>query len=421
MNRMTGLSLSLREARRIALAAQGFGNIRSEGPASRRGLDAMAEGLGALQIDSVNVLARAHLLPGFSRLGRYDIADLHALSYGGNGGKGERNKGRAFFEYWAHEASLLPLDLFPLFRWRMERAARGEGIYNGLARFGRAQRPLIDRILAEVKDRGPLSAGEFSTGEKGGGGWWGWSDTKHAVEWLFWAGELTTATRRGTFERVYDLPERALPKEIVEAPVPAEADAIRALMLRAAKAVGVGTERCLRDYYRLGVADAKRALAELVESGDLLPVTVEGWKSAAYLGKDVAQPRRMTARALLAPFDPLIWQRERTEALFGARIRLEIYTPAHKREHGYYVLPFLLGDGIVARVDLKADRAGKALLVQSAHLETGAKAADVVEPLRSELRLMADWLGLESVTISGKGGLAKALDHADVTSGTAAL
>jgi uncharacterized protein len=408
---MTSLSLSLREARRIALAAQGFGNTRPEGPASRRALRGMAEALGVLQIDSVNVLARAHLLPGFSRLGRYDTGDLHVLSYGGKGSKNSPGAGRAFFEYWAHEASLLPLELYPLFRWRMERAARGERIYTGLARFGREQRGLIDRVLAEVTDRGPLAAGEFSAGEKGGGGWWGWSHTKTAVEWLFWAGALTTATRRGTFERVYDLPERALPKEIVEAPAPAARDAIRELMRRSAKAIGIGAERCLRDYYRLDIADARPALAELVESGEIMPVTVEGWKSRAYLHKDAAQPRRMTARALLAPFDPLIWQRERTEALFGARVRLEIYTPAHKREHGYYVLPFLLGDSIVARVDLKADRKAGILRVLAAHIEPGIVPGRVVEPLCEELHLMAQWLGLGSVAVTSNNSFAALLDR----------
>ncbi len=351
-------TFSLREARRIALGAQGLAGKRDDGPANRRALRAMVEQLGVLQIDSVNVLARAHLLPGFSRLGRYDTGDLHALSYGTKKPKAER----AFFEYWAHEASLLPLALHPLFRWRMARAARGEEVYSGLARFGREQRALIARVLQEVRERGPLAAGEFSTGEKRRRRLVGWSDTKHAVEWLFWAGELTTATRRGTFERVYDLPERALPKPVIDAPTPAEPDAIRELIRRSARAVGIGSERCIRDYYRIGPADAKRAIAELAEAGDLIPVTVEGWRGPVWLVKDAAIPRRATGRALLAPFDPLIWQRERVEALFGARIRLEIYTPAHKREHGYYVLPFCWAiaspPGSISRLTARRKRCG---------------------------------------------------------------
>jgi uncharacterized protein len=395
------VSLSLREARRIALAAQGFGNRRPEGPARRRALRSMIEALGVLQIDSVNVLARAHLLPAFARLGCYEPADLHHLAYAG--------RQRVLFEYWAHEASYLPIALHPFFRWRMRRAAAGRGIYRGLAEFGRNKRVLIERTLREIADRGALAAGEFSAGDKGSGGWWGWSETKHAVEWLFWAGEVTTATRRGTFERVYDLPGRVLPQAIVDAPTPDERDAIRHLVALSAQAQGVATEQDLRDYYRLDVADTKQAIAELVEAGVLMPAKVEGWDRPAFLAREAAQPARMTARALLAPFDPLIWHRDRTEALFGARIRLEIYTPAHKREHGYYVLPFLLGDRIVARLDLKADREGRRLLALASHLEPGAQARQVIGPLAQELRLMAQWLGLPAIAVAPRGDLASAL------------
>jgi uncharacterized protein len=406
---MKANAFSLREARRIALAAQGFGNTRAEGPASKRNLRSMAEALGVLQIDSVNVLARAHLLPGFARLGHYNVDDLHALSYG----TGQSGSGRAFFEYWAHEASLVPLTMQPLLRWRMARAANGQGIYKGLARFGREHQPFLDQVRAELRRRGPLSAAELDIGDKsrsqGKGGWWGWSETKTALEWLFWAGEITTATRRGAFERIYGLTENVLPKSIVDMPTPSEADAIRALVEMSARAMGIGSEPCLRDWYRLDPADSKRAVAELVEEGILLPAKVEGWTEKAFLHKDAKQPRRLTAQALLAPFDPLIWQRERTEGLFGARVRLEIYTPAHKRVHGYYVLPFLLGDRIVARLDLKADRAHATLRVQAAHLEEGEDAARVIEPLRAELHLMRQWLGLEHLAVENKGTLATSL------------
>jgi uncharacterized protein YcaQ len=394
-------TLSLAQARRITLAAQGFGAARRTDIASKRELRRLIERLGVVQIDSVNVLARAHTLPAFSRLGRYRTADLHALSYDG--------RRRALFEYWGHEASLIPVGLQPLLRWRMARAANGEGIYGGLAKFGREQAGFIAEVRAEIADRGPLSSGELSHEHKGEGGWWGWSDSKRALEWLFWSGAVTTRTRRGTFERVYDLTERVLPKAILDAPTPKEADAQRALIRIAAQGLGVATERCLRDYFRLKPKDARPRTAELVEAGELIPVEVKGWDAVAYLAREARRPRRMEARALLAPFDPLIWQRERTENLFGARIRLEIYTPLEKRTHGYYVLPFLLGDRIVARVDLKAERALSTLRVQAAHAEAGIEGKAIAGPLAAELALMADWLGLERVKVERAGDLARAL------------
>lgn len=398
-------SLSLKLARRIAIAAQGFdlaGLERREHHAGeRRHLKRMAEGLGVIQIDSVNVLARAHTLPGFSRLGRYAVADLDALAYSG--------RRRALFEYWGHEASYLPVALQPLFRWRMERARRGEGIYSGLARFGRERQDLIEAVRREIEAEGPKAAGDLSHDHRGEGGWWGWSDGKRAIEWLFWAGIVTTATRRGAFERVYDLTGRVLPQAVLDAPTPSEAEAHRVLVRRSAMALGIATERCLRDYYRLGVAETRQAVAELVEAGDLVPVTVEGFRHPAYLARGARLPRRVQARALLAPFDPLVWQRERTESLFGARIRLEIYVPAERRTHGYYVLPFLLGDRLAARVDLKADRAGSVLVVQAAHLEAGERAGEVAGPLGAELRLMAAWLGLSDVRVQPRGDLAGCL------------
>jgi uncharacterized protein YcaQ len=397
-------NLALAQARRIALAAQGFGAPRSEGEASKREVRRLIERLGAVQIDSVNVLARAHTLPAFSRLGRYRTEDLAALAYGG--------RRRALFEYWGHEASLLPVALQPLLRWRMERAARGEGIYAGLATFGREREALIDEVRREIADRGPLSAGELSHLHKGEGGWWGWSDGKRALEWLFWAGEVTTATRRSTFERVYDLAERVLPRQILRAATPNEADAQRELFRIAARCLGVATERCLRDYFRLGPADAKPRIAELIEAGELIPVAVEGWKAPAYVARGARAPRQMEARALLAPFDPLVWQRERAEALFGVRIRLQLYTPREKRVHGYYVLPFLFGDRIVARVDLKADRPASTLRVQSAHREAGVAPGVIAEPLAAELRLMATWLGLQAIRMERAGDLARELAKA---------
>lgn len=391
-------TLSHKQARRIALAAQGFADRRPAKP-SRRHLTALIERLAVLQIDSVNVVSRSHYLPLFSRLGAYPRDVLEALAWG---------RKPTLFEYWGHEASLMPLDLQPLLRWRMEDARQGVGVWKGVARFLAEHRPFIDKALAAIHERGPLSAGELELGERGQGGWWGWSEAKRATECLFWAGELTTATRRGTFERVYGLPRDVLPEAVWSAPTPSRAEAHRVLLRRAARAMGVATERDLRDYFRMGVADARRGVAELVETGELAPVAVEGWDQPAYLAPDAWRPRRIAANALLSPFDNLIWFRERAERLFDVRIRLEIYTPAHKRTHGYYVLPFLQGEAITARVDLKADRKAGLLRVLSAHREPTANAATPAA-LAGELRLMAGWLGLAGVTVAASGDLSPAL------------
>lgn len=384
------------EARRIALAAQGFAERRPAAVAlkhARRVFDRV----GLIQIDSVNVLVRSHYLPIFSRLGHYehDLLDRHAY----------RGLRRGLFEYWGHEASYMPLDLQPLMRWRMARAERGQGVYKGIAAFGREKRDYIRAVADEIRARGPLGASELSMAGETRGAWWGWSDGKIALEWLFWAGRVTTATRRN-FERVYDLTERVLPRAIVETPTPAEADAQRELMRIAARAMGVATESDLRDYFRLGLLDARNRLAELVEAGELLPVAVKGWRQPAYLHREARLPGRVRAQALLSPFDSLVWERDRAERLFGFRYRLEIYTPAEKRQYGYYVLPFLLGDRLVARVDLKADRAACVLRVHAAHAEAGQKPAIIAEPLAEELRRMALWLGLDGVAMGDGGDLA---------------
>ena len=391
--------LSLPAARRIALAAQGFAEPRPLAP-DRRALGRTLARTQLFQIDSVNVVARAHYLPAFSRLGAYPRDILEEAAWG-------RRSRRTQFEYWAHEASLLPVELQPLLRWRMERAAAGVGTYKQLARFGVERADYVASVLREVEARGPTTAAELE-GSKGAGGWWGWSDAKIAVEWLFWAGRLTTATRRAAFERVYDLPERVLPRATLDTPTPDESDAIRVLLSRSARALGVATAADLRDYFRLSPADADPRIAELVEAGEFLPVKVDGWGPRAFLHRDARRPRRVEARALLAPFDPMVWERSRTERLFGVRVRLEIYTPADKRTHGYYVLPFLLGDTIAARVDLKAERAAGVLRVQAAHAEPGAP-GHTAEVLATELRLMAGWLGLERVEVAPRGDMAAAL------------
>jgi uncharacterized protein YcaQ len=266
-------------------------------------------------------------------------------------------------------------------------------------------------VLEEVREKGPLTAGEIEGDiPKRSGNWgWNWSDVKTALEWLFWSGEVTVARRNGAFARLYDVPGRVLPAEVLAAPTLSVAEAHRELVRVAALALGVAAEPELRDYFRLPLAGARGAIAELVESGELVPVTVEGWTKPAYLAADAKLPRRIDAAALISPFDPLIWQRERTSRLFGMDYRIEIYVPAPQRVHGYYVLPFLLGDRLVARVDLKADRAAGVLRVPAAHLEEFADRDRVADALAAELRRLAGWLGLGSVAEPESGELAKAV------------
>jgi uncharacterized protein YcaQ len=394
-------TLSASQARRIALAAQGFAEARPQAAGERHLLKTI-DRLGLLQIDSVNVVSRTHYLPLFSRLGAYPRALLEEIAWG---------RKPALFEYWMHEASLARMELQPLLRWRMDDARQGVGVWKGVARFLREHQAFIDKALAEIDRRGPMAASELELGVKGAGGWWGWSEGKRALECLFWVGDLTTATRRGTFERVYGVTGKVLPKAVREAPTPPREEAQRQLLRLAARAQGVATERDLRDYFRMGVAETKARLAELVEAGDLVPVTVKGWGAPAYLDPAARRPRKIIANALLSPFDNLIWFRERAERVFGIKVRLEIYTPAHKRVHGYYVLPFLQGEAITARVDLKAERKAGVLVVQSAHEEPGCDDATPVA-LAAELRLMAGWLGLNEVRVEPKGDLAGRLAEA---------
>ncbi len=384
--------LSLPEARRIALAAQGFGEPRPEKVTAARWAKTI-DRLSLHQIDSVNVLVRAHYLPAFSRLGPYDRSLIDTAAWG-------RSKKRRLFEYWAHEASLVPLSLHPLLRWRMARADRGEAGWKSLRLFARERRPEAEVLLNRIRNEGPRAASDLE--EKGGrSGWWEWSDTKRALEWLFWAGHITTATRRGSFERVYDLTERVIPAEVLALPTPDDKGAQCALIERAAQAMGVATEQDLRDYFRLSPSDARQAIESLVEGGVLELVEVPGWARLAYLHCNARKPRRVSARALLAPFDPLVWERSRTLRLFDFHYRIEIYTPADKRRHGYYVLPLLLGDQLVARLDLKADRQAGRLLVHAVHLEPHAP-SDAMDAISEELQALAQWLGLAEVILPSK-------------------
>lgn len=384
--------LSLAEARRIALAAQGFGDRRPEKVTAARWLKTL-DRLSLHQIDSVNVLVRAHYLPAFSRLGPYDRSLIDDAAWG-------RPRKRRLFEYWAHEASLLPLPLHPLLRWRMARADRGEVGWTGLRVFARERRAEAEGFLKRIRNDGPSAASDFED-KRGRSGWWEWGDAKRALEWLFWAGHITTSTRRGSFERVYDLTERVIPPAVLALPAPDERGAHRVLVERSARALGIATGQELRDYFRLGPDDARQAIGSLVEAGALLPVEVPGWAHLAYRHRDARSPRRISARALLAPFDPLVWERSRTLRLFDFHYRIEIYTPADKRQHGYYVLPFLLGDRLVARLDLKADRQGGRLLVHAIHLETHAP-SDAMDAIAEELGALAGWLGLGDIVLPEK-------------------
>lgn len=388
------VELSNAEARRIALDAQGFGTRSRPADVGAVRMRREIGRLGLLQIDSVNVLVRAHYMPLFSRLGPYDRGTLDALAVATS---------KAFFEYWGHEASLLPIDCQPLLRWRMARALRGQGIWRRLEPFAGERRAEADALLARIERDGALAASDVAGG-RAAKGMWVWSSAKHALEWLFWAGLVASTHRRGSFERVYDLPERVLPGAILRRPTPDGVDARRELVARSAKALGVATAHDLRDYFRIAPSDARLPIDQLVEAGTLVPARVRGWRQQAYLHKDARAGRGHQGAALLSPFDPVVWHRPRIERLFGFRYRLEIYTPAHKREHGYYVLPFLLDGALVARVDLKADRKAGALIVQRAHIEPGAPSC-TAERLLAELRSLASWLGLPSVALTPAVGL----------------
>jgi uncharacterized protein YcaQ len=394
-------TLSLSQARRLAIAAQGLDAPPPDKPVTPQAFRKLARRLGALQLDSVNVFVRTHYMPPFSRLGAYDPAILEREAWG---------KKRSLFEFWGHAASLMPVELQPLFRWKMERTKRGKG-QHWLGSFGSDRRKYVDGVLAEIARRGPVTGADFAPQGPRKSGWWEWTDGKRALEWLFWIGEITTSTRRG-FERVYDLTERVIPAEILARPTPSEADAQRELVRLSAQAMGVATVGDPTDYFRIHYqADAKARALELVEAGVLEIVEVPGWRAPVFLAAGARLPRRATGAALLSPFDNLIWRRERTERLFDLRYRIGLYTPAAQREHGYYVYPFLLGDALAAQVDLKADRKAGALMVQAAHMTAGAEQDEVLPALATELRRAAAWQGLGEVRIAKKGGLSAALSR----------
>lgn len=400
-----GDSLSLSEARRLALAAQGFDRPRPSGGVNAGHLRRVVRQIGLVQIDSVNVLCPAHYQVPFSRLGPYDRARLDALIY----------RDRELTEQWAHEASIIPVEHWPLIRHHLGPHERRWG---ALDRFMQEHADYAARVLEIVRERGPVLAGEIEEPDgtrRRGGGWWGWTKAKATLEGHFARGTLAIAERRTAgFARAYDLAHRVVPAEHRERTMTRE-DAQRELVRRAARATGVATASDLADYYRMAPREARLRVLELAEAGELRRVTVEGWRDPAFVHPEARIPRTINAAALLSPFDPVIWYRPRAERLFGLDYRIEIYVPAAKRKYGYYVLPFLLGERFVARVDLKADRAAGRLLVHAAHVESHAKPADAAGPLAAELRTMARWLGLEDVSVAREGSLARALAAALVT------
>ena len=365
----------------------------------------VARRVHAFQIDPINVLVRTQFMPAYSRLGPYPVDALERLAYGRH----------ELFEYYGHAASLLPTTLYPLFRWRMDAHAAG---FSG---HGRGVAPsFVADVLAQVEANGPIAASDLGDRGRRGkyAGAWSWNDGKRVMTWLQLAGRVTVAGRRN-IEQLYDLTERVIPRKDLEAPVPDPEDAKRELLVLAARAMGVATQKDLAAYFDIGGHLDRRAdpkttrvpslVADLVEGGRLLPVRVDGWRDPAYLDPAARIPSKIDARTLVSPFDSMIWERDRVKRVFGFDYRIEIYIPEPKRVHGYYVLPFLLGDALVARVDLKADRKNRALVVQSAFAEPGITTKTVARELGQELQAMASWLDLDRVEVRERGDLARAL------------
>ena len=397
-------SISPGEARRIALAAQGLATPRPERPVGMRDVQAAVTRLGQFQIDSVNVVTRAHFTPLFSRLGPYDTALLERAAH---------TPPRRLFEYWGHAASLVDVQLQPLLRFRMQAGYRD--VWPRIERVAREQPGLVQLVRDEVAARGPVSARQLEIEEERDHSHWGWnwSSVKTVLEWLFYCGEVTSARRNSQFERVYDLPERVLPAAVLAVPTPTAEESVRGLVARAARALGVASELSLRDYFRTRPAMTRDAIAALVEAGQLVPVRLgREVGKPLYLWHEARVPRRVHARALLSPFDSMVFERERLHRLFDFFYRIEIYVPQAQRVHGYYVYPFLLGEALVARVDLKADRQAGVLRVHSAWGEPGHDPLEVADELAAELVTMAGWLGLQGVAPPPLGDLAAPLTRA---------
>jgi len=389
--------LTIDQAARLALAAQGFNESRPSGRVDVRHFRRALRRMGVLQLDSVNVLVRSHYLQMFSRLGGYDRSSLDRWTA----------RSGELFEYWGHMASLIPVGDYPLYRWRMESAEPGQRIRRLMS-----ERPgYIETVHREVLDEGPLAAGDLDDGGERTGPWWGYAPGKLALEWLFHTGDVT-AHRNRAFGRVYADPSRVIPSEVLSGRTPSEEEAYRLLLLAAARHHGVGTASDLSDYHRLHGPTARQVIRRLADEGLLETVEVEGWKQPAYLYPAAILPRERRGTALLSPFDPLVWYRDRTERLFGFHYRIEIYVPASKRIHGYFVLPFLMDGRLVGRVDLKADRANGRLLVRSTFHEPAVDVDAMAASLAKELVAMAEWLELGDVVVEPRGNAADELRRA---------
>ena len=380
-------TLSIADARALALAAQGFDTPRPANKATQRHVNSLISRLGVIQIDSVNVLVRSQELPLFSRLGNHDRNAIPKAT-----------ESQKIFEYWGHEAAHLPVEIHPLFRWKMEAARLGKARHWGLTSFYDDNKAFVKRMLKHVETNGPTTARELSTRtEKRGADkktWWDWDESKTALEYLFLTGQLMSRGRGTDFARIYDTPERVLPLNILNALAPTEHAARKQLLVRSAIAQGVATAGDLADYYRQKPAAVKPLIAELLEEGELRSVTVDSWTEKVFVHRSAKLPKQLHATALLSPFDSLVWCRPRNERLFDFHYRIEIYTPKAKRKFGYYVLPFMMNGQMVGRVDLKADRVNSKLLVHSVHTEKGVKRATISDALNNELHAMAAWLQL---------------------------
>jgi len=391
-------TLSRSQARRIALAAQGFLDPRHAQPTMRT-FQRTLDRTGVLQVDSVNVLQRAHFMPLYSRMGPYDVDLLRRAA---------EDRPRRVVEYWAHVQAFMPVDLWPVMQFRRDRHRARRGTWGVLE-----EAPHLEAsLLAEIREGGAATARDLDDGlPRSKEHWgWNWSRSRQVLDYLYTVGDLAIAGRNAQFEVLYDLPERVIPAEVLARPTPTHEESHLELVRRAARSHGVATTRCLQDYYRMHIDEVRPAVATLVESGELQPVSIEGWKRPAFLHRDARLPRKVGARALLSPFDPVVWERERAEQVFDFHYRIEIYVPAQKRVHGYYVLPFLLGEQIVGRVDLKAERRTGRLRVLGAFAEPSAPPR-TAEELAAALGELAGWLELDEVVVEPRGDLAMRLAH----------
>ena len=394
---MAAEKFSLAAARRIALGAQGFAVPRPRGRVDRRHFRRVLDRMGVIQIDSVNVLVRSQELPLFARLGPHPRSMI-----------GDATRAGELFEYWVHEASHVDMAHYHLHRWQMA----GDHKWARYWTLAKRRPGFVEEVYQRIADGGPVASGDLSERVGKKGTWWDWDDGKIALEHLFWNGQITATRRPSDFARIYDLTERIIPAEVLARPAVPEREARKQLLELAARHHGIGTFTDLTDYHRQKNPPCKALVAELVEEGALREVRVEGWTQPAYLHRDARIPRRISACALLSPFDPVVWNRDRANRLFGFHYRIEIYTPQPKRVFGYYVLPILWGDSVVGRVDMKADRQGGALMVQGSFAEPGVPEAALAEDLAPELHDMATWLELDRVEVLPRGDLASTLRDA---------